>query len=81
MPDTIFWNATAFIALGNTRDDLHQAAITVSQQLAQVQTQVLTTDAVLIEVANTFSKVALRPVALRLIEAVQESVEEILAAP
>ncbi len=73
MPETIFWDAAAFIALGNARDDLHQAAITVSQELAQSQAQVLTTDAVLIEVANAFSKVVLRPVALRLIEAVQES--------
>ncbi len=74
MPETIFWDAAAFIALGNARDDLHQAAITVSQELAQSQAQVLTTDAVLIEVANAFSKVVLRPVALRLIEAAQESV-------
>ncbi len=74
MGETIFWDATAFIALGNTRDNLHQAAISVSQELAQAQAQVLTTDAVLIEVANAFSKVVLRPVALRLIEAVQESV-------
>jgi hypothetical protein len=44
----------------------------VSQELAQAH--VLTTDAVLIEVANTFSKVALRPIAWRLLEAVQASV-------
>ena len=74
MPETIFWDATAFIALGNARDNLHQAAITVSQELAQAQAQVLTTDAILIEVANAFSKSTLRPVALQLIEAVQESV-------
>lgn len=74
MPEIVFWDTVAFIALGNARDDLHQAAVNVSQELAQAQAHVLTTDTVLIEVANTFSKVALRPIAWRLIEAMQESV-------
>ena len=54
MPETVFWDTAAFVALGNARDDLHRAAIDVSQELAQAKVQVLTTDAVLIEVANTF---------------------------
>jgi hypothetical protein len=74
MPEIVFWDTAAFIALGNTRDDLHQAAIKVSQQLAQAQAHVLTTDAVLIEVTNAFSKVPFRPIAWQLIEAVQASV-------
>lgn len=74
MPETVFWDTAAFVALGNAQDDLHQAAINISQDLAQAQTHVLTTDAVLTEVANIFSKVALRPIAGRLIEAMQESV-------
>jgi len=74
MPEIVFWDTAAFIALGNARDDLHQAATKVSQELAQAQAHVLTTDAVLIEVANTFSKVALRPIAWQLIEAMQASV-------
>jgi len=74
MPETIFWDTAAFIALGNARDDLHQAAINVSQELAQAQAHVLTTSSVLIEVANTFSKIALRPIAWQLIEAMQASV-------
>lgn len=74
MPEIVFWDTAAFIALGNTRDDLHQAATDVSQELAQAQAHVLTTDAILIEVANTFSRVALRPVAWQLIEAMQASV-------
>ena len=35
MSRTIFWDASAFVALGNSRDALHQAAIDVSQQLAE----------------------------------------------
>jgi predicted nucleic acid-binding protein len=74
MPETVFWDTAAFVALGNARDDLHQMAVNVSQELAQAETQVLTTDAVLIEVANTFSKAAWRPTAWQIIEAVQASV-------
>jgi predicted nucleic acid-binding protein len=60
--------------LGNADDELHAAAVTVSSQLAQAGARVLTTDAILTEVANTFSKTAWRSVARRLIEAVKESV-------
>ena len=74
MPEMVFWDTAAFIALGNARDDLHQIAVKVSQELAQAKAQVLTTDAVLTEVVNTFSKVAWRPIAWQMIEAIQESV-------
>lgn len=74
MPEVVFWDTAAFLALGNARDDLHQAATRVSQELAKAQAHVLTTDAVLIEVANAFSKVALRSIAWQLVEAMQVSV-------
>jgi predicted nucleic acid-binding protein len=74
MPETVFWDTAAFVALGNAGDELHQAAVEVSQELAQNQAHVLTTDAVLTEVANAFSRVAWRPIAWRLIEAMQQSV-------
>ncbi len=75
MPETVFWDTAAFVALGNRDDALHSAAIAVSQELARQKALVLTTDAVLVEVANTFSKAAWRPMAQRLIEALQRSVE------
>lgn len=59
MPESIFWDTAAFVALGNARDDLHQTAVSISQELAQAKARVLTTDAVLTEVVNTFSKVCL----------------------
>jgi hypothetical protein len=74
MPEVVFWDTAAFIALGNARDDLHQTATRVSQELAKAQVHVLTTDAVLIEVANAFSKVTLRSIAWQLVEAMQASV-------
>jgi len=73
MPETVFWDTTAFVALGNRDDELHPAAIAVSQELAEANALILTTDAVLTEVANTFSRIALRPLARQVIEAFQAS--------
>lgn len=73
MPETIFWDTAAFIALGNADDELHTAAVTSSSQLAHAGARILTTEAVLTEVANTFSKATWRSVARHLIESVRES--------
>ena len=59
------------MALSNADDAFYDAAITVSQDLAQSKAHVLTTDAVLTEVANTFSKVTWRPIAHRIVAALQ----------
>jgi predicted nucleic acid-binding protein len=74
MPETVFWDASAFVALGNADDDLHAQAVQVSDTLARQKACILTTSAVLTEVANTFSKSAWRPVAHQLVESVQQSV-------
>ncbi len=74
MAETVFWDTAAFVALGNKRDDLHEAAIAVSQELALSKAHVLTTDAVLIEVANTFSPAAWRSTMWRLFDALHKSV-------
>lgn len=68
MSRLVFWDAAAFIALGNKRDAQHQQAIALSRKLAQEQARLLTTSAVLTEVANSFSKVGWRPIARKLIE-------------
>lgn len=74
MPELIFWDTAAFVALANRDDSLHDAAAFVSQKLARAGARLLTTDAVLTEVANTFSRVALRSMARQVIEAYQSSV-------
>ncbi len=74
MTETVFWDTVAFVALGNRDDELHAVAIVVSQELAHANARILTTDAVLTEVANTFSKAALRPLAHQVIAAFQASV-------
>ena len=74
MLEMVFWDTAAFVALGNRDDELHAAAIAASQELARAQARILTTDAVLTEVANTFSRTTLRPLAHQVIEAFQASV-------
>jgi hypothetical protein len=74
MSDTVFWDTAAFVALGNRDDDLHAEAVAVNQALAATRAFVLTTDAVLTEVANTFSRAAWHPIAQQLIESVRASV-------
>lgn len=74
MAETVFWDTSAFVALGNADDDLHEQAVQVSSVLAQQDARILTTSAVLTEVANTFSRSAWRPIARRLVEAMEQSV-------
>lgn len=74
MPETIFWDTAAFVALGNRDDDLHAAAVAVSQELAAGRALILTTDAVLTEVVNTFSKAVWHSVAQQLVESLLASV-------
>lgn len=76
MPEAVFWDSVAHIALGNRSDALHGAAVDLSRQLAAARTPIVTTDAVLTEVLNTFGRVAWRPLAVRIIDAVQESAAE-----
>jgi predicted nucleic acid-binding protein len=73
MAEIVFWDTAAFVALGNADDELHEAAIVVSRQLAGEKARILTTDAVLTEVVNTFSRVGFRPIARQIISAFQES--------
>jgi predicted nucleic acid-binding protein len=64
MPEMVFWDTSAFVALGNRDDSFHQLATQVGQRLARQRAEILTTDAVLTEAINTFSKVAWREMAV-----------------
>ena len=74
MPETVFWDTSAFVALGNADDSLHRQAVQVSDALGRQKAYILTTSAVLTEVANIFSKSAWRPVAHHLLESIRQSV-------
>ena len=67
MSRVVFWDTSAFLALMNSRDALHQQAVTISQVLAHEQARMLTTDAVLTEVANGLSRIGHRLLAQRVI--------------
>ena len=66
MPETVFWDTSAFVALGNADDDLHEQAVRVSGALSLQKARILTTSAVLTEGTNTFSRSAWRPVVRQL---------------
>jgi len=74
MSRIVFWDTSAFLALANRRDALHSQAVAVSQALARENAQLLTTDAVLTELANGLSKVSQRQLAQRTVKMVYQSV-------
>jgi predicted nucleic acid-binding protein len=74
MPETVFWDTSAFVALGNADDDLYEQAVQTSDALARQNARILTTSAVLTEVANTFSKSGWRSIAHQLVESMRQSV-------
>jgi predicted nucleic acid-binding protein len=74
MAETVFWDTSAFLALGNADDNLYEQAVQVSEALGRQRAHILTTSAVLTELANTFSKSAWRPVAHHLLESLRQSV-------
>lgn len=60
MSRLVFWDTSALLALINSRDALHQQAVIISQGLAGDHAYMLTTDAVLTEVANGLSRIGHR---------------------
>lgn len=69
----IFVDTAALVALGNKQDDWHTQAVGISRQLTLAGYRFVTTDAVLLEVGNTFSQARFKPLALRLIDTARRS--------
>jgi len=63
----VFVDTSALIAMGNKRDKFHQQAIDLRNQFIKSKRAHITTSAVLMELGNAFSPIALRPTAIRLI--------------
>lgn len=63
MPEKIFWDAWAFIELGDKDARYHELALLILDELEDRRAQMVTTEAVPTEVGNAFSKQALRPLA------------------
>lgn len=69
----VFVDTAAWLALINKDDHFHKQARAVRDQLLASQTSFITTDWVLLEVANSLRKRRFRKAAVRLIEAVYRS--------
>ena len=67
----IFVDTVGWIALVHRRDDLHKEAVQIYRNLGRILR--VTTDAVLIESCNSFSKTAIRPLALALMDKVRKA--------
>jgi len=67
----IFVDTVGWIALAHRRDDLHKEVVQIYRNLGRILR--VTTDAVLIESCNSFSKTTIRPLALALMEKVRRA--------
>ncbi len=73
MKKYVYVDTAALIALGNKTDSLHRLANQINQRLIAEQYTFLTTNAVILELANAFSRVRYKPLVISLIEAIQQS--------
>lgn len=73
MRPTAFVDTAGWLALFNSRDSLHNQAVAVQYTLRQQKTALITTDFVLIEVADTFAAPPLRAIAIAFIDGLRQS--------
>jgi predicted nucleic acid-binding protein len=83
MKNSIFVDTVAWLALVNKSEDLHDAARTVRDQLVQRKTKLVTTDYVVVEIANSLARLPLRGVARKLIDFIRtpDTVELVTITP
>lgn len=80
-PAPIFLDTSYVNALINTRDQWHSVAVEWEQHLASARRQLLTTEFILVEIADGLAAVRFRTQATRLIETLQASAQvEIIPA-
>ena len=69
--ETVFVDTVGWIALVHRRDDLNKQTVGVYRTLGRIQR--VTTDAVLIESCNSFSKTNMRPLAVALMKKIRKA--------
>lgn len=74
MNEKIFWDAWAFIALADKTYSFHSQALAIKQNLQRQDTYLITTEAVLSEVGNMFSRSSLKPLAVEQVKYVKSVV-------
>jgi predicted nucleic acid-binding protein len=73
MKKPVFVDTVAWLALVNKSEDLHDAARVVRNQLVQQKAMLITTDYVIVEIANSLARLPLRSVAQKLIDFIRTS--------
>ena len=71
--NAIFVDTSALVAIGNKDDEFHQQAIALQKEFLLKKFHFLTTNAVVLELFNTFSPVQHKPIAIRLIHLIKNS--------
>lgn len=71
MRNKVFLDAAYAIALSVPRDQYHQRAVSLADELEASQTRLITTRAVLLEIGNALSKPRHRQAALKLLQAIE----------
>ncbi len=73
MKNSVFVDTVAWLALVNKSDGLHDSARTVRDQLIQQKAKLITTDFVVVEIANSLARLPLRGLARKLIDFIRTS--------
>ncbi|MEJ5310315.1 MAG: PIN domain-containing protein [Anaerolineae bacterium] len=71
MRHRVFLDAAYAIALSVPRDQYHQRAVSLADELETSQTRLITTRAVLLEIGNALSKQRHRQAAVKLLQAIE----------
>lgn len=69
----VYVDTAALVALAHKRDSLHEKAVSVYRRLLNEKSRFLTTNAVLLEVGNSFSKTVHKPLAASIFHLVRTS--------
>lgn len=73
MKNSVFVDTVAWLALINKSEGLHDSARTVRDQLIQQKAKLITTDFVVVEIANSLARLPLRGLARKLIDFIRTS--------
>ena len=73
MKNSVFVDTVAWLALVNKSEDLHDSARTVRDLLIQRKAKLITTDFIVVEIANSLARLPLRGLARKLIDFIQTS--------
>ncbi|MDD5229563.1 MAG: PIN domain-containing protein [Methylococcales bacterium] len=69
----VFVDTAALIALGNKRDSFHHVAWQVQKELVKNQSHFITSDFVIAEFCNAFSRVKFRETAVQMVNSIYQS--------